>query len=372
MDIQREDQIAGCLLGTAIGDTIGLPLENLSRRRIDAWLGDGKLGHRFLFGKGMVSDDTEHSCLVGQSLALFAHDSERFGKDLARRLRWWFAGGPAGSGRATLRSCTKLWLGFGYKKSGVWSAGNGPAMRAAIIGVAIADRNRATELVEICSRITHSDPKAVYGGLAVAALAHHFAFGDKNDVSPETLLLVCRQWVCPRDESTDDAADEFIKLLTAAATSASAGQSTLQFAESMGWEKGVSGYTYHTVPAAIHAVMRYTDDYRLAIEQLIRCGGDVDSTAAIAGGILGVRLGPNALPNDWLNGIIEWPRTKSWMCQLAGAMAISPACVDPPASLVNHPVDRIPTVNVFAQYIRNGFFSIVVLVHALRRLLPPY
>ena len=31
MDIQREDQIAGCLLGTAIGDTIGLPLENLSR-----------------------------------------------------------------------------------------------------------------------------------------------------------------------------------------------------------------------------------------------------------------------------------------------------------------------------------------------------
>jgi ADP-ribosyl-[dinitrogen reductase] hydrolase len=60
--------IHAVLLGTAIGDSLGLPAENLSRMQIQRrW--PGPWSQRFVFGRGMVSDDTEHSVFVAQCLA---------------------------------------------------------------------------------------------------------------------------------------------------------------------------------------------------------------------------------------------------------------------------------------------------------------
>ena len=61
------DPISGCLLGTALGDALGLPYEGLSRRRALRLLGRPDR-FRFNFGRGMVSDDTEHTCMVAQAL----------------------------------------------------------------------------------------------------------------------------------------------------------------------------------------------------------------------------------------------------------------------------------------------------------------
>jgi ADP-ribosylglycohydrolase len=48
------------LLGTALGDSLGPPSEGMSRARIaNRW--KGPLEQRFLFGYGMLSDDTEHT-----------------------------------------------------------------------------------------------------------------------------------------------------------------------------------------------------------------------------------------------------------------------------------------------------------------------
>ena len=61
------DVLAGVLLGTAVGDALGLPAENLSSRRIRRWW-KGEWRMRFVFGRGMVSDDTEHTLMVAQAL----------------------------------------------------------------------------------------------------------------------------------------------------------------------------------------------------------------------------------------------------------------------------------------------------------------
>ena len=54
------ERFSGLLLGTAVGDALGLPAENLSAEKIrKRWNGEWKM--RFIFGKGMVSDDTEHT-----------------------------------------------------------------------------------------------------------------------------------------------------------------------------------------------------------------------------------------------------------------------------------------------------------------------
>jgi len=134
----RQHAIEGALLGTAVGDAIGLPYEGLSRRRASRLLGLPDR-HRFLFGRGMVSDDTEHSCMVLQALVASGDDEEAFARHLAGRLRFWLVGLPAGIGLATLRATLRLCVGVPPRHSGVFSAGNGPAMRSAVLGAAIND-----------------------------------------------------------------------------------------------------------------------------------------------------------------------------------------------------------------------------------------
>src|SRR5260370_19769918 len=105
----------------------------------------------------MPSDDTEHTCLVGQALLRAPRDPDAFARSLAWRLRFWLLGLPAGTGRATLRAIIKLWLGFPPSRSGVWSAGNGPAMRAAIVGVCLGhDIDRLPGVIRASTRMTHT------------------------------------------------------------------------------------------------------------------------------------------------------------------------------------------------------------------------
>ncbi len=302
----------------------------------------------------MVSDDTEHTCMVAQSLIASGCNVEAFRRSLGRRFRYWLLGLPAGVGMATLRSIVRLWLGFPAERSGVFSAGNGPAMRAAVLGAAVDDRRVLRELVRASSRITHTDPKAEYGAFAVA-LAAQMARDDKS-VSPD-------RFSSELQSSLDGEGGELISLIGSAATSAQGGQSTKSFADSLGLTKGVSGYVYHSVPVAIHAWFAHRCDFRSAVMAVIQCGGDTDSTAAIAGGIVGTAVGKDGIPADWLSGLLEWPRSVSWMERL-GAQLDSALNAD----TRNRPIE-LPTWGLL---LRNVFFLLVVLYHGFRRLAPPY
>lgn len=124
--------VIGCILGTAVGDALGLPYEGVSPHRAQRLLGPPDR-FRFFFRRGMISDDTEHTCMVAQSLVEARCDVDVFTKRFATRLKWWILALPAGVGKATARSGIKLWVGVRPKNAGVFSAGNGPAMRAAIL-----------------------------------------------------------------------------------------------------------------------------------------------------------------------------------------------------------------------------------------------
>ncbi|MEO0843415.1 MAG: ADP-ribosylglycohydrolase family protein, partial [Cyanobacteria bacterium J06643_5] len=179
----NQKSITGCLLGTAIGDAFGLPYEGLLKQRQNKLYPNIK-NHNFIFNKGMISDDTEHTCMVAQSLIVSAGNTSVFTKQLAYRLKFWLLGLPAGIGSATLKSIIKLWLGFPADKSGVFSAGNGAAMRSTIIGVCYGnDIQKLRELVKASTRITHTDIKAEYGALAVALAA--YLSSQKLIISPQ-------------------------------------------------------------------------------------------------------------------------------------------------------------------------------------------
>ena len=174
------DRIEGCLLGCAVGDALGLPHENLSPRRLARRLGSAPLTHRFFAGRGMVSDDTEHTCIVGQCLLEAGVDPDAFGRALARRLRLWFLAIPPGIGLGTARAMVKLCIGFGPSTSGVHSAGNGPAMRAPLLGVCVDDPQVLDALIRVSTRISHRDPRAEAGARVIARAAHALARTDPD------------------------------------------------------------------------------------------------------------------------------------------------------------------------------------------------
>ena len=101
----------GSLAGGAIGDSLGLAFEGLSRKR-----GKNILGHpipnRLFFGYGMVSDDTEHACMTAVSLIKSKGDPELFEKELISQLRCWFLCLPPATGMATAKACLKSLIGI--------------------------------------------------------------------------------------------------------------------------------------------------------------------------------------------------------------------------------------------------------------------
>src|SRR5437763_13241706 len=227
----RDEAIVGYILGTAVGDALGLCCEGLSRRRQRRLFPNLDRPH-FFFGKGMVSDDTEHTCMAAQALTVAGGNLDAFTRSLAWRLRFWLLGLPAGIGRATLRAVVKLWLGFPAHASGVFSAGNGPAMRSALLGVCYGgDPVRLREWVRASTRLTHTDPKAEYGAYAVALAAHWSA--EREAVSPAAFLEALR------GELGADAMG-FTELVAKADASAAVGEATEAFADSLGLQSGVS------------------------------------------------------------------------------------------------------------------------------------
>ena len=141
------------------------------------------------------------------------------------------------------------------------------------------------------------------------------------------------------------------------------GESTEQFVDSLGLQRGVSGYCLHTVPAALHAWLRHPEDCRAAVLAVIHCGGDTDTTGAIVGAITGAHVGVVGIPGDWLSGIVEWPRTMDRMRALAHQLA---------DAIETNRAQTPPSVSFPGTLLRNGFFTAVAVVHVARRMLPPY
>jgi ADP-ribosyl-[dinitrogen reductase] hydrolase len=345
-----ERAIHGAILGTVIGDAIGLPYEALSRRRGVRLLGKPDR-HRMIFGRGMMSDDGEHACMTAAALARSPGDPDEFARQLAWQLRWWLLGVPAGVGWATLRAIVRLWLGVSPKRSGVFSAGNGPAMRCAVLGAAIDDLDTLARFVHASTLLTHKDPKAFHGALAVALAARTAASGG-----------TLQRYVDALRSQLGEEGREAIGLVDRAIESATGGEPTVDFATAIGCERGVSGYILHTMPVVVHAWTRHRRDFQSAVASAIECGGDTDTVAACVGGIVGAEVGAEGIPQPWRERLLEWPRSTHWIERLAASLTTATAerrSVMPP---------RVGPLVI----VRNIVFLGAVLVHVGRRALPPY
>ncbi|WP_094710809.1 ADP-ribosylglycohydrolase family protein [Hahella sp. CCB-MM4] len=352
----QKNAITGSLLGLMVGDSLGLPYEGISSRRISKLLKD-RPRQRLIFGKGMISDDTEHAVMTAASLIQCWNDWNHVQSSLAWRLRWWFLRLPAGIGLATGRSIIKLWLGFPAKYSGVYSAGNGPAMRAPIIGVALGDQPEVMKrVVKGSTELTHKDPKAAIASLAVAQAAYLAAQGEAVTIQSYRNRLT--ELLTREDEL---AVNEFLSLIDSIDKNSS--MDAVGFAKVLKQESGISGYIYHTVPMVLFIWLKHQNDFSGAIESMIRLGGDTDTTSAILGGVIGAGIGKAGIPGDWLDNIADWPITVRYVEKVAAQLQ---QCKQTNSKA------SIPLLPGPLIFIRNMVFLMIVLLHGFRRLLPPY
>ena len=349
--------LTGSMLGTAVGDALGLACEGLSpQRQLKMFPSLDRYG--LLFGTGMISDDTEHTVMVAQSLIESGGDEPHFARDFAWRLKGWLLALPAGVGLATGRAIIKLWLFFPPTCSGIKSAGNGPAMRAAVLGVAYGDDpDKLARLNRISACITHRDDRAEHGALAVAVAAHLSA------TSATSGALLSAQEFVDAMAARLPAQSETLAAIRAVAASLASGEPAAAFVAGLGSRNGVSGYMLHTLPAVLHVWLRHQDDYIGGVTEMIRLGGDSDSTAAILGGIIGARVGRDGIPPHLLHSLRDWPRSTGFIERVAQRLA--------QARLANAKMREVRSF-MFATPVRNLVFLGVVLAHGFRRLLPPY
>jgi len=331
----------GTLLGTAIGDAVLLPGEGMSRSAI-ARRFPGPLRHRLAFGRGLISDDTEHAFFTTQALLAHPEEVTRFRRSLAWKLRWWFVALPGGVGFATARACLRLWIGIPPDRSGVWSAGNGAAMRAAIIGVRFCEnQERRASYITASTLITHRDPKA---RIAARAIAEAAAWAVRKELLPSLWSALVL-----------DTDAEWSKLMEILRDAYESQETVDHVAKTIGCERFVSGYSYHSVPIALYAWLRHRSDARSGLAMVFRCGGDVDSIGALTGALYGADGGEESLPHDWIRGLADWPLSKSVLRHGAQALAAQTGPV---------------SWKWYLQPLRNLLFLVIIILHGFRRLVP--
>jgi ADP-ribosylglycohydrolase len=303
----------------------------------------------------MISDDTEHTLFVAQALLKYPSDVDSFQRALAWKLRWWFLSLPAGIGFATLRAILKLWLGWPAHKSGVFSAGNGPAMRAAIIGAYFHDDPiKRKEFVAASTLLTHTDLKALTGALAVATVAAwEVTQGNGDEIDFHGLLAELA--------SLGDDDRQWRDLVERIQTLLKRGGEVDELATELGLERGVSGYVYHTVPVAIYACLKNRGAFADALRGVLDLGGDTDTVGAIVGAMAGASVGRREIPDSWVSGIVDWPRTPALLEEVGRRLAQQ-----------RDKRKALGAVHYFwpGVLLRNILFLIIVLLHGFRRLVP--
>ena len=108
---------------------------------------------------------------------------------------------------------------------------------------------------------------------------------------------------------------------------------------------------------------RRQDDYPGGIREMIRRGGDADTTAVIVGGIIGARVGREGIPAPLLAKLVDWPRSPGMIERVAIRLARAREAQTPM---------RAVRCAIWAAPLRNLIFLVIVLAHGFRRLLPPY
>ncbi|MFF5078880.1 ADP-ribosylglycohydrolase family protein [Actinoplanes sp. NPDC000266] len=233
------------------------------------------------------TDDTEEACCLVAVLTEGDFDRDGFAALLGRHHDPYRGYGPGAV--VMLREIREglPWpIAAAAAFDGQGSAGNGAAMRAAPLGAWHADSlSHAAAQGARAAEVTHAHAEGIAGGVAVTVAAAVAAAGRLDGQRPALLRAVAAH--TPEGLVRDG--------LVAAARIKDPGEAAYELGN------GTRAMARDTVPFAVWVADRFLDDYPAAIGACVAAGGDVDTTCAIAGGIVAAYSGLDGIPPSWLS-----------------------------------------------------------------------
>lgn len=330
-DFKLKDRIRGSLIGGAIGDVLGYPIEfinsysTIQRKYGRQGLTRFDTNHWWLddcdstFGEAIISDDTQMTLFTACGILNSSGDVTRLTSCIKEAyIEWlftqigrqddnfkqcWIQNLPEmnvrrAPGHTCITALEDLLRGTEPCNN---SKGCGGVMRIAPIPLYGAAQNRWTDVEAIdrlaadAAKLTHQHPL----GYISAALLAHIIYLLTTDEEPDKEK--CKEYIREGLEAVQhlftDCADEMellVHLIKKAMLLSDISTNDVQTIEE---ELGGGWVAEETVAIAIYCVLAYWGNFERAIIAAVNHAGDSDSTGAVTGNLLGAIVEYDAIPS---------------------------------------------------------------------------
>lgn len=293
------EKIKAVMIGHAVGDALGVPVEFCSREEIaDAPVIDMRGFGTYPVPAGAWSDDTSMSVAALDSLANGKVDHDEI---MTNFVAWVEEGKYTPTeksfdiGRTCLQAIRAYLICHNTSECGQvgeYSNGNGSLMRihpfalyAYAKGMTLG---KSLDIIREGSALTHAHPRSIYAcGIYAMVLWEILRGADKAKVLAEIEnAAVLFDSFYPEESDYFDWA--FHKTLLAKSEDEISG----------------SGYVVTSLEAALWCLLT-TDSYKECVLKAVNLGEDTDTIAAIAGGLAGAMYGYDAIPEEWRRTLIK-------------------------------------------------------------------
>ncbi len=315
---RTKEHFRGCIVGGAVGDALGWPVEFLLREEIDRAYGAGGIQGFVIanHGRAEITDDTQMTLFTAEGLLRAeTRQREKGVCDLIQvvyhaYLRWlhtqgyprnqpawiydgWLLGvkdlyASRAPGNSCLSALQSGQVGTGQDPIND-SKGCGGVMRVAPAGLLYPKDTAFIRGCE-CAAITHGHPS---GYLSAGALAYIVA----AVIAGEELEEAVAGAVDALDLTAGGS--ECSSKIAQAMELASSDESPLTAIERLG--EGWVGE--EAIAISVYCSLKFRDDFSAALQAAVNHDGDSDSTGAITGNVLGAYLGIAAIPDEWVRSI---------------------------------------------------------------------
>lgn len=284
------------LLGVAVGDALGVPVEFKSRTELAVFPVTEMTGYgSHNQPPGTWSDDSSMTFCLAEELTK-GYDLYAIGQSFRN---WYFKGHWTAHGTAfdigntTYDALERLSIqGMAPDLAGGFSEfdnGNGSLMRIlplAFYTINLPLEERFARAKEVSS-ITHAHFRSVMSCFLYLEFAHALMKGARPKEAHRTLIKTAGEFFKNKDYDHKEIA-RFDRVLDS------------QFAKVSKSSIRGSGYVLHSLEASIWCLLN-TADYKGAVLEAVNLGEDTDTTGAITGGLAGLFYGYEGIPEDWLN-----------------------------------------------------------------------
>lgn len=303
-----EDKFIGALVGTFVGDALGMAVEGYTIEEIEKKYGQLDYMLEARLGAGTYTDDTEMMIGIAESLV---SASGFDGADMAEKFVV-NCNLNRGYGTGTIEALNNIKAGSNWQKAGEnifdgGSFGNGSAMRIAPIGVFYHTNYEELRIkAEQSSQITHTHPLGKTGA-AMQALTVGYAVNRKpeDDFPIADYFDVLTKYI-------DFESAEYNQRLAA----------IQDFLKSLPGPKvvcdklGSDARAFNSVPTSIYSFLINTDNFKKAVTYAINLGGDTDTLGAMTGAIAGAYHGYSDIPPDWLDQLENGEKGLDYVIEL--------------------------------------------------------